>query len=35
VQKAYAAEGTAPPLKAVAGGIVPIVEHHIEMLKTM
>ena len=35
VQKAYAMEGTAAPLKRAAGGIVPVVEHHIAMLKTM
>ena len=35
VQKAYAAEGSDSALKAAAAGIVPVVEHHIEMLKTM
>ena len=35
VQQAYAASGTAPALKTVAAGIVPVVQHHIEMLKTM
>ena len=35
VQKAYAMEGTAPVLKAAAGTIVPVVEQHIEMLKSM
>lgn len=35
VQKAYAMDGTAPALKAAAATIVPVVEHHIEMLKTM
>ena len=35
VQKAYAMDGTAAPLKTIAGSIVPVVEHHIEMLKTM
>jgi putative membrane protein len=35
VQKAYAMEGGAPALKTAAGGIVPVVQHHIEMLKTM
>jgi putative membrane protein len=35
VQKAYAMEGTAPALKSVAATIVPVVEHHVEMLKTM
>ena len=35
VQKAYADGGTAPALKSAAAGIVPVVEHHIEMLKAM
>lgn len=35
VQKAYATGGTAPALKTAAAGIVPVVEHHIEMLKAM
>ncbi|WP_419809411.1 DUF4142 domain-containing protein [Sphingomonas sp.] len=35
VQQAYAADGTAPALRRVAAGIVPVVQHHIEMLKTM
>lgn len=35
VQKAYAMEGTAPALKAVATTIVPVVKHHIMELKTM
>lgn len=35
VQQAYAADGTAPALKAAASGIVPIVQQHIELLKTM
>lgn len=35
VQKAYAMEGTAPALKMAATGIVPVVEHHIMMLKAM
>ena len=35
VQTAYAINGTAAPLQAAATGIVPVVEHHIEMLKTM
>lgn len=35
VQKAYAMEGTAPSLKAVASNIVPVVEHHIMELKSM
>jgi len=35
VQKAYALEGTAPALKSAAAGIVPVVQEHIEELKTM
>jgi putative membrane protein len=35
VQKAYAADGTAPALKAAASKIVPVVEHHIMMLAAM
>ena len=35
VQMAYADEGTAAPLKRAAGMIVPVVQHHIEMLKGM
>ena len=35
VQKAYATAGTAPALKAAAASIVPVVEHHIMMLKAM
>ena len=35
VQKAYAAEGTAAPLKAAAGKIVPFVQSHIAMLMKM
>ncbi|WP_374943240.1 DUF4142 domain-containing protein [Sphingomonas sp.] len=35
VQKAYSMEGTSPPLKAAATKIVPVVESHIAMLKTM
>ena len=35
VQKAYATEGTAPALKSAAAAIVPVVEQHIAMLKTM
>jgi len=35
VQKAYAMDGTAPRLKAAAAKIVPVVQSHIEMLKTM
>ncbi len=35
VQQAYAREGTSAPLRAAAGAIVPVVENHIMMLKTM
>lgn len=35
VQKAYAMEGAAPALKATASGIVPVVQHHIQMLMAM
>ncbi len=35
VQKAYAMDGTDPALKAAAAHIVPVVEHHIAMLKGM
>lgn len=35
VQKAYAMDGTAPALKMAAKGIVPVVQQHIGMLKTM
>ena len=35
VHKAYAMEGTAPALKSAAASIVPVVQHHIEMLMTM
>lgn len=35
VQKAYAMEGTAPALRTAAAGIVPVVQHHAEMLKAM
>ena len=35
VQKAYAMEGTAPALRTASAGIVPVVEQHIEMLKSM
>jgi putative membrane protein len=35
VQKAYAMDGTAPALKIAAAGIVPVVEHHLSMLKTL
>jgi putative membrane protein len=35
LHKNYNMSGTAAPLKAAAGEIVPVVEHHIEMLRTM
>jgi len=35
VQQAYAAGGTAPALKTAAGAIVPVVQQHIELLKSM
>ena len=35
VQQAYAASGTAPALKAAATKIVPVVQQHIELLKSM
>ena len=35
VQTAYAMEGTAPALKTMAAGVVPVVERHIMMLKAM
>ena len=35
VQQAYAAGGTVPSLRAAAAGIVPVVKHHIAMLRTM
>jgi putative membrane protein len=35
VQKAYAAEGTAPALREAAGKIVPVVQHHIMLLMKM
>lgn len=35
VQKAFAMGGTAPALKMTAAKIVPVVEHHIMMLKDM
>ncbi len=35
VQKAYATEGTAAPLKEAAAKIVPVVEHHIHELMMM
>ncbi|MBF7013838.1 DUF4142 domain-containing protein [Novosphingobium sp. HR1a] len=35
VHRAYAKDGTSGPLKAVAADVVPVVEHHIDMLKAM
>jgi putative membrane protein len=35
LHKAYAMEGTAPPLRAAAATIVPVVQRHIQMLMTM
>lgn len=35
VQQAYAAGGTVPGLRAAAAQIVPVVKHHIMMLKMM
>lgn len=35
VQKAYAADGTAPALRMAAGKIVPVVQEHIMMLMKM
>lgn len=35
VQKAYASEGTSPPLKAAAARIAPVVQQHIQELMTM
>lgn len=35
VQKAYAMDGTAPALKRAAANVVPVVQAHIDMLKTM
>lgn len=35
VQQAYAREGTSPPLKTAATKIVPVVQQHIALLKTM
>lgn len=35
LQKNYAQNGTSAPLKAAAAKIVPVVEHHITMLKSM
>ncbi|MFW2830614.1 DUF4142 domain-containing protein [Sphingomonas sp. ID0503] len=35
LHKGYATEGTAAPLKAAAAKIAPVVQHHIDMLKSM
>ncbi|MEH3047520.1 DUF4142 domain-containing protein [Sphingomonas adhaesiva] len=35
LHRGYADNGTAAPLKTVAAGIAPVVEHHIEMLNAM
>jgi putative membrane protein len=35
IHKAYAEGGRSIALKTVANGVVPVVEHHIDMLKTM
>lgn len=35
VQQAYAMAGTAPALKAAAAAVVPVVQEHIALLKTM
>ena len=35
LQQSYAANGTAEPLKMAATKIVPVVQHHIEMLGAM
>jgi putative membrane protein len=35
LHKSYAEGGTAPALKMAAGKIVPVVQQHIDMLKTM
>lgn len=35
LQQSYANDGTAPALKTAAASIVPVVQQHIEMLKTM
>ena len=35
LQQGYAQDGTSPPLKAAAKKIVPVVQHHIDMLKSM
>jgi putative membrane protein len=35
LQQEYASTGSAPALRRVAGDIVPVVRHHIEMLNHM
>jgi putative membrane protein len=35
LHQGYATDGKAAPLKAVAAKVVPVVQHHIEMLGTM
>lgn len=35
VQQDYATNGTVEPLKAAAGAIVPVVQHHVEMVDGM
>jgi putative membrane protein len=35
IQKAYAMEGGSTPLRGAAAMIVPVVEHHVEMLHAM
>jgi putative membrane protein len=35
LHQGYSTHGTAAPLKAVAGEIVPVVQHHIDMLQSM
>jgi len=35
IHQSYAEGGKAVPLKMVATNVVPVVKHHIEMLKTM
>lgn len=35
VHKAYAMDGTSAPLKAAAANIAPVVQHHVDALKSM
>ena len=35
LMKDYAATGSTPALKSAAGDIVPVVQHHIDMLNGM